>query len=485
MPGRKCLSKKYSDMKRLKSNKKSKLLQLGAVAMLLLGVILACSKKEWNQIASEHFLVNTLSITPNGTIPLLIGRDTTLKVSYQPSEVTNDKLIWYSSDEAVAHVDQSGKVTAVAAGRATITVESTDGGLRRATALFDVIDKIIYTEALILDPIELELFEDVKATVAVTFAPENTTYKHLRWSTDNPTVATVDENGLVSALSKGMAIITAHAMDGSGVTATLPVTVSELISIEEIEILSGHTEVFAENEVRAIAFSVLPAAASKQFVAWASADEAIATVDENGVITARGIGEVMITARSTDGNEVTETFIIKVEEGKINDYFRDGVANPWVTPTSGASLNVQNNILWVTMNTGTNRRGDFRRPNTKLHIGNYPIIAFKFTRPLPTAGNIFFDTNLGRWRQSTANGNNQMPILTGSDGLQVFYADLGTYNTFGTAGATISTTQAHTFSQIAVGVADFPTAQNPLSPFPVYWVKTFKSVAELEAYINQ
>ncbi|WP_165384784.1 Ig-like domain-containing protein [Sphingobacterium corticibacterium] len=472
-------------MKRLKSNKKSKLLQLVAVATLLLGVILACSKKEWNQIAEEHVLVNTVSITPNGTIPLLIGRDTTLELSYQPSEVTNDKLIWYSSDESVATVDQSGKVTAVAVGTATITVESTDGGLRRATALFDVIDQIIYTEALILEPAELEIFEEMRATVAVTFAPENTTYKHLRWSTDNPEVATVDHQGNVTGVSLGTATITAHALDGSAVVGTVAVAVVEPIYIEDVIVVSGLGEVFGPGEKHLIDFSVLPVEASAQFVTWSSADESVVTVTDEGLITTVGYGETQVIATSTDDAGFTKSFTVKVEEGKVNDHFYNGVAHSWVTPTNGASLNVQNNILWVTMNTGTNRRGDFRRPNTTLHIGNYPIVAFKFTRPLPSAGNIFLDTNLGRWRQTTGNGNNQMTILTGSDGIQVFYADMGAYNTYGTTGATISETQAHTFSQIAVGVADFPTAQNPLSPFPVYWMKTFKTVAELEAYINQ
>lgn len=487
MPEENAFQGKYVDMKTLKSNKRSKLLQLGAVAALLLGVIFACSKTEWNQVAEEHFLVNTLSVTPSGTIPLLVGRDTTLELSYEPTEVTNDKLIWYSSDEAVAKVDQAGKVTAVDVGTATVTVESTDGGLRRATATIEVIDRIIYAETLTLSSTTLEIFEAMRATVSVTFSPENTTYKHLRWSTDNPGVATVDAQGNIVGVSLGTALITAHAMDGSGVVGTFTVSVVEPVYIEDIIVASGLGEVFGPEEKHLIDFSVLPAEASAQFVTWSSADESVVTVTSEGLITTVGYGETQVIATSTDDAAFTKSFAVKVEEGKINDYFYDGVAHKWVTPPniSGASLNIQNNILWVTMNTGTNRRGDFRRPNTTVHVGNYPIIAFKFTRSLPTAGNIFFDTNLGRWRQSTANGNNQMTILTGSDGIQVFYADMGTYNTFGNVGTTISTTQAHNFNHITVGVADFPTAQNPLSPFPVYWVKTFKTVTELETYINQ
>jgi hypothetical protein len=170
-----------------------------------------------------------------------------------------------------------------------------------------------------------------------------------------------------------------------------------------------------------------------------------------------------------------------VEVGKINDTFVDGIPSRWVTSTSGASVAVQDNILWVTMNTGTNRRGDFRRTNTTLHIGNYPIIAFKFTRPLPTGGNVFLDTNQGRWR----NAANNMTRLEGKDGIQVLYADLGAFNSFGSTGFALPTNAPYTFSQITVGVADMPTARDPLSPYPVYWVKTFKTVGELEAYINQ
>lgn len=454
----------------------------------------SCKKENTYPLAIEHTLISTISVSPDGSIPLLIGRDTLLTVVYTPEQVTNATLRWYSSDEKIAKVDQSGRVTAVAVGEATITVETEDGGLKRAQTKIQAIDKIIYTESLNLSPTELALFLGETQKVNVVFSPENTTYKYMSWTSADPEVATVDAEGNVKAIAVGQTEVIARALDGSGVSATLYVEVRKPIVIEDIIVAGVVTEVLGEGETHLIDFEVLPAEASKQLVKWSSSNASVVQVSDEGKLVTVGYGEAQLTATAADEGALSRTFVVRVEEGKINDVFRDGVPHRWTTPTAGASLKVENDLLWVTMNGDpaqpnppANRRGDFRRANTKVHIGQYPIVAFKFVRPLPTAGNIFLDTNLGRWRQTTANGNNQMTRVMAKDGVPVFYANLSEYNSFGQSSnlQSIPENQLFQFGHITVGVADFPNAQSPISPFEVHWVKTFKTVAELEAYINQ
>jgi uncharacterized protein YjdB len=454
-----------------------------SLTILLLSIVAisSCEKSEEKQIAEERFIVTNLAINATPELPLLIGRDSLLDISNGPENASNGKLLWESSNPAIATVDDFGRVKAVSVGEATIKVSSTDGGARASSILVQVIDRIEYATAISIVPGSLSIFEAEKATLAATIAPANVTYKTLKWTSSNAGVATVSASGEVTGIAKGNVIITAATTDGSGVSKTVAVEIKEVIPLTAISITTVINETVAVGQTTQLEYSYMPANASVQSMIWTSSDPAIATVSETGLIRGIAAGNATITVESKTNSTIKSSININVEAGKINDTFIDGVVPNWITSTSGASVLVQDNKLMVTMNTGTNRRGDFRRPNTTLHIGNYPIIAFKFVRPLPTGGNVFLDTNMGRWR----NGANNMTRLVGSDGIQVLYADLGSFNSFGATGFALPTTATYTFTQLTVGVADMPTAQNPISPYPVYWVKTFKNVGELQAYINQ
>lgn len=457
------------------------------MSLVLLCCISSCKESGWvDEIAKENTLVNVLSMNQDANVPLLLGKDTTLTTSSSPQSPTNGKLLWSSADERIAKVSQNGVVTAAGLGMTTITVQSTDGGLRKASVEITVIDKVIYATSIVPVPATLNTYPKVKTTITNTVLPVNTTYKRLIWSSSNPGVATIDQNGVVTGVSPGTTSITVKPADGSSARGTIAVTVIDVVPIQTINMITVLTDGIAVDERLVIDYGVSPAAATKQLVNWTSSNTNIATVSSTGIVTGVAIGQAVITGTSTDGGNVTTTLTVNVMEGKINDSFADGITPRWIAATSGSTATVQNNILWMTMNNpaGPSRRGDFRRTNTTLNIGKYPVIAFKFTRPLPVNGNVFFDTNQGRWKQTTGGGNNVMPALTGKDGLTVYYADMGANNTFGTSGFTLPTTAAYTFSQISIGVADMPIAQNPLSPYPVYWIKTFKTVAELQAYIN-
>lgn len=457
------------------------------MSLILLCCISSCKESGWvDEIAKENTLVNVLAINQDPNVPLLLGKDTTLTTSSSPQSATNAKLQWSSANENIARVSQNGVVTAAGLGTTTITVQSTDGSLRKASVDITVIDKVIYATSIVPNPSALSTYPKVKTTITTTVLPANTTYKRLVWSSSNPAVATVDQSGAVTGVAPGTTNITVKPADGSSATATVVVTVIDVVPIQTINVKTVLTDGIAVDERLVIDYDVSPAAATKQLVNWTSSNTSIATVSGTGIVTGVAIGQAVITGTSTDGGNVTVTLTINVMEGKINDTFTDGVTPRWIAATTGSTATVQNNILWVTLNNpaGPSRRGDFRRTNTTLNISKYPVIAVKYTRPLPVNGNVFFDTNQGRWKQTTGGGNNVMTSLTGKDGLTVYYADMGASNTFGTSGFTLPTNAAFTFSQITIGVADMPLAQNPLSPYPVYWIRTFKTVAELQAYIN-
>ena len=168
--------------------------------------------------------VAVTGVTLNKTeLPLTEGTTETLTATVAPSDATNKNVTWTTSDAAVATVDTDGKVTAVKAGTATITVTTADGGLI-ATCTVTVEAKTVAVTGVSLNKTELDLFIGGSETLTATVAPTDATNKTVTWKSSKESVAKVDANGKVTAVGAGEATITVTTTDGS-LTATCKVTV--------------------------------------------------------------------------------------------------------------------------------------------------------------------------------------------------------------------------------------------------------------------
>jgi len=136
-----------------------------------------------------------------------------------PETATNKTVSWTSSDTSIVSV-ADGTIYANMPGTAYITVTTADGGFTD-TCKVTVLKPI--TE-ITLDNTELSLLAGTTGTLKATVLPENAENKNVSWSTDSPSVATVDANGVVTAVGQGTAVITATTEVGS-LTATCTVTV--------------------------------------------------------------------------------------------------------------------------------------------------------------------------------------------------------------------------------------------------------------------
>ena len=153
-----------------------------------------------------------------------------MKVSDEPAQLTanvlpagaSDKtVIWTSSAPSVAAVDDNGRVTAVADGTATVTVTTRDGGFT-ASCEVTVIQPVTGVR---LEPSHLSLYVGcTPATLTATVLPAGASDKTVAWSSSDPSVADVDENGSVTAVGEGSAEITVTTRDG-GFTASCTVNV--------------------------------------------------------------------------------------------------------------------------------------------------------------------------------------------------------------------------------------------------------------------
>lgn len=168
---------------------------------------------------------NTVAVTSvaldKSTLTLPQGDYENLFARITPSNATNTKLEWTSSDESVATVDK-GKVTAVKEGKATITVKTDDGG-KTATCEVTVIHSDVAVTGVALTKTSLDLIESDIVTLVAKITPENAANKNVSWSSSDETVATVS-GGKVTAVKAGSATITVTTEDG-GKTATCSVTV--------------------------------------------------------------------------------------------------------------------------------------------------------------------------------------------------------------------------------------------------------------------
>ena len=163
-------------------------------------------------------------------------------------------------------------------------------------------------ESIEVDPDETEMIVGNTYTILYTVLPADATNTALTFTSSDESVATVDEDGDVTGVAAGTAIITIAATDGSGVTGTFTVTVTNIdvedIYADDITIIAGATAT--------INYTVMPSNATDKSVTFTSANTAIATVDANGVVTGKGVGETTITIASVQNPEVTFDITVTV-----------------------------------------------------------------------------------------------------------------------------------------------------------------------------
>lgn len=137
--------------------------------------------------------------------------------------------------------------------------------------------------------------------LTATVAPANATNQAVTWKTSDKNVATVSENGLVTAVGGGDATITCTAKDGSNVKATCKVTVT--VPVSGIQ-LSQTSAALTVGDTLTLTKTIYPSDATNQAVTWTSSSDAVASVDSNGKITAKTAGSAMITCKSVSDNSV-------------------------------------------------------------------------------------------------------------------------------------------------------------------------------------
>lgn len=158
----------------------------------------------------------------HGSLSMMKGRSVQITAYIGPDNTTFSKTVkWSSNNESVATVDSDGNVTAIAAGKATITAETVNG--KTATCSVSVYENPI--TGITLSNSSITLKEGSSYIIGTSISPSDTTDdKTLTWTSSNPAIATVDSDGNVTAKKAGTTIITATSVNG--VTAQCQVMVT-------------------------------------------------------------------------------------------------------------------------------------------------------------------------------------------------------------------------------------------------------------------
>ena len=267
---------------------------LSGICLLLLA---ACEKEP------QAVKVTGISVNPT-SLSLVEGETGSLTATVSPSDADDKTVIWDSSDKSVASVE-NGKVTALKAGAANITVKSVDGGFT-ASCSVSVSAKTVDVASISLSKEELTLKEGDSETITATVKPDDATDKTVTWTSSDPSVATVD-GGKIEAVKEGTATVTAKAGDK---TATCKVTVDKkVIAVESVELDKTEVEL-TEGDSVTLTATVKPDDATDKTVTWTSSDPAVATVD-GGKIEAVKEGSATITAKSGEKSATCQVTVKK------------------------------------------------------------------------------------------------------------------------------------------------------------------------------
>ena len=261
---------------------------------------------------------------PQPELPVLllrVGKAQTIAATCKPTTATNRQWKLISEDDSI--VRASGTTfTGRAAGECIVMVQSVQN------------PEIAMTyRALVVQPVTaVKLTSDIKSlyvgeslVLTPTVTPKNATIQNLIWTSDRPDNASVDEYGVVTANSKGQAVITAKAADGSGCYATFTVTVKQ--PPEEITLNKVDITLKAGNYVT-ITPTVLPTTVNDKTVTWTSSDPSVAKVSTAGRVTAVSPGVAIITCESKTHPEVFAQAVVSVYQPVTKVAFNE--KNPYV-----------------------------------------------------------------------------------------------------------------------------------------------------------
>lgn len=257
-----------------------------------------------------------------------VGEKYILSATINPSNVKNKAISWISSDKNIVTVNNDGGITGVKEGIATISAIT--GNMKIAKCFVRVVNN---TTEVDVNPSKIELNKtntNMKVgdalTLIATITPVNAKNKTITWTSSNTAVATVNTNGVVTSKKEGEVTITAETSNGKRATCKI-VVINNSIPVTKIALNKTSINLVYGKNIT-LTKTITPSNATS-IVTWESANTNIATVDQNGKITAKKVGTTKIIVKSDNGikAECAVTISPYIKEDKFPYRYQDETAD--------------------------------------------------------------------------------------------------------------------------------------------------------------
>jgi uncharacterized protein YjdB len=246
---------------------------------------------------------NVRSVTVPGAAEVHTTETVVLTPEILPADAHDRQLSWISSNPSVATVI-NGTVLGISDGQCDITCTSISNSSASAVCCVKVTTPVV---SVSLNTENTTVYRDYPFNFSLRIIPENSTVKTVKWSSGNPAVAAVSQDGTVTPLSVGETDITVTSDDG-GHTATCH---TRVITISPGEVrLDRYTAVIEQGRTQKLVAEIYPSIAHLKDITWSSENPDVATVSPDGTVTAVSAGETDITARAVDGGKTAKCMVI-------------------------------------------------------------------------------------------------------------------------------------------------------------------------------
>lgn len=250
------------------------------------------------KVKTIHVPVINISLN-HSSCNLNVGNTTNLTVDVQPKDADNKDIVWQSNNPVVASVNNDGLVSALSCGNAIITAYSKENVSIKATCEVAVHQPL---QSISLTPTNIRLKAgETFDGFLISYNPTTANNKQVMWQSSNPSIATVDSNGKITAITGGEVKITVTSEENQAIKAECIVSVIQPVT--GISINKSAIELIEEEFEQLIA-TITPDNASDKKINWTSSDVGVAMVSPDGTVYAIKPGQATIMATTVDGGFV-------------------------------------------------------------------------------------------------------------------------------------------------------------------------------------
>lgn len=280
------------------------------IALLALTAV-GCAKVNTAEVTGVELNYTSYTLENNSSFQL--------EAYVKPDNARNKSVTWSVQGISANYISVSdtGLVTAKKTGTARVLATTVEKKLT-ASCIVTVVAQIVPVTSVSLNNTVLSVKQGKTATLTASVYPSNATNKYVSWSSSNTNVATISNSGVITAVNQGSSTITVTTNDGHK-TATCVVTVTEPTRVTSVSLDKSSLSLKVDRTSSLIA-NVLPSDAYDKSISWSSSNTNVATVNNNGEITAKAVGTTTITATTTDGGFTANCSVTVEEKGAADEW---------------------------------------------------------------------------------------------------------------------------------------------------------------------